>query len=68
VRLWFSRRKGIPRLSGKIAVVTGAASGIGKAWPRVFERRAATSHSSISIGTACHTSNSTSRNPTVKPP
>jgi short-subunit dehydrogenase len=31
VRLWFSRRKGIPRLSGKIAVVTGAASGIGKA-------------------------------------
>jgi NAD(P)-dependent dehydrogenase (short-subunit alcohol dehydrogenase family) len=28
---WFSRRKGLPRLRGKVAVVTGAASGIGRA-------------------------------------
>ncbi|XWV18114.1 MAG: SDR family NAD(P)-dependent oxidoreductase [Gemmatimonas sp.] len=31
MRFWLSRRKGIPRLSGKLAVVTGAASGIGRA-------------------------------------
>ncbi len=31
MRFWLNRRKGIPRLSGKIAVVTGAASGIGRA-------------------------------------
>lgn len=31
VMSWLSRRKGIPRLHGKVAVVTGAASGIGRA-------------------------------------
>lgn len=31
VMSWLSRRKGIPRLRGKVAVITGAASGIGRA-------------------------------------